>query len=256
MAGQIGSAREGTGTTRRQSRRQDVLDQRGTELPTRTSRSRSPWSSRRRWTAKELGITDLLRLPLPRFDEGVKIQQVYVRVWVPKDYRLVGDPEGFTSHIGVGLWDSRRITVPPTILTAGSPKTPRRSTSRSAARLTCSVVCPAPAELQIGYWHIPTMTLIASLCVLVVGFVLVPFSLDVKVFTILLAVVAAALASLFSPSIVHSWLLAARLGIAGVVALWLLVWLLFLRRTGYFERTDGQSSRWSRPAAGVSTDVT
>jgi hypothetical protein len=40
---------------------------------------------------------------------------------------------------------------------------------------------------------------------------------------------------LFSPSIVNSWLLAARLGFAGVVALWLVVWLLFLRRTGAFQ---------------------
>ena len=30
-----------------------------------------------------------------------------------KDYRLVGDPEGFVSHIGVGLWDSRAITEAP-----------------------------------------------------------------------------------------------------------------------------------------------
>ena len=59
---------------------------------------------------KELKLAGRLSVPLPRFDEGVKFQQVYVRVWAPKDYRLVGDPDGFISHIGVGLWDSRQIT--------------------------------------------------------------------------------------------------------------------------------------------------
>ncbi len=96
----------------------------------------------------------------------------------------------------------------------------------------------APAELEIGYWHIPTMTLIASLAVLMVGLVLVPFSVDLKVSTILLAVIAAALASLLLPSVINSWLLASRLGIAGVIAVWLVVWLLLLRRRGYFQRAS------------------
>ena len=52
---------------------------------------------------EDLGVTDSLDLPLPQFDDGVKCQQVYVRVWVPKEYRLVGDPDGFTSHIRVSL---------------------------------------------------------------------------------------------------------------------------------------------------------
>ncbi len=60
---------------------------------------------------KTLKVTDVLSVPLPLFDEGVKFQAVYVRIWTPKDYRLVGDPEGFVSHIGVGLWDSREITA-------------------------------------------------------------------------------------------------------------------------------------------------
>ncbi|NLS94912.1 MAG: hypothetical protein GXX96_22380 [Planctomycetaceae bacterium] len=186
---------------------------------------------------EQLAVADRLHLPLPQFDEGVKIQQVYVRVWVPTDYRLVGAPEGFTSHLGVGLWDSRKINR--------APENPDSWFSEDATSFDFQVggttylfsSLSSPVELKIGYWHIPTMTLVASLGVLLIGLVLVPFSVDVKVFTILLAVLVVAFAGLFSPSVVHSWLLAARLGFAGVVALWLVVWLLFLRRTGYLQQT-------------------
>ncbi|MCD4727288.1 MAG: hypothetical protein K8R46_06485 [Pirellulales bacterium] len=183
---------------------------------------------------KELKVTDVLRLPLPRFDEGVKFQKVYVRLWVPKDYRLVGDPDGFTSHIGVGLWDSRAITK-----TTDNPDSwfPKDSSSfdfqvGGTTYLLSSLT--GRTELEIGYWHIPTMTIIGSLLALAIGVVLLRFSLDTKVLTILALAFAVLFVGLFSPSLINSWLLAARLGIAGVVALWLVVWLLYVRRTGSF----------------------
>ncbi|MHC4405567.1 MAG: hypothetical protein ACYTG0_38465, partial [Planctomycetota bacterium] len=192
-------------------------------------------------TEKELGVTDLLRLPLPRFDEGVKFQHVYVRVWVPKDYRLVGDPEGFTSHIGVGLWDSRKITQTGDNPDGWFPKDTSSFDFQVGGTTYLFSSLTGPTELRIGYWHIPTMTTIASLLVLAIGGVLVRFSLEAKVFTILALVFVVLFVGLFSPSIVNSWLLAARLGIAGVVALWLVVWLLYVRRTGRlpsFARRD------------------
>ena len=181
---------------------------------------------------QKLEVTDLVRLPLPRFDRGVKFQQVYVRVWVPTDYRLVGDPEGFTSHIGVGLWDSRKITHAADNPDSWFPEDASSFDFQVGGTTYLFSSLTGPTELEIGYWHIPTMTVIASLALLVVGALLVPFSLDAKVFTIFVLVFAASLAGLFTPSIVRSWLLAARLGIAGVVALWLVVWLLYVRRTG------------------------
>ena len=180
---------------------------------------------------EELGVNDLLRLPLPRFDEGVKFQQVYVRAWVPKEYRLVGDPEGFTSHIGPGLWNSRRITHAPDNPDAWFPKDTSSSDFQVGGTTYLFSSLTGPAELRIDYWHIPTMTVIASLLFLAVGGVLVRFSLETKVFAILALVFAALFVGLFAPSIVNSWLLAARVGIACVVALWAVVWLLFVRRT-------------------------
>ena len=118
-----------------------------------------------------------------------------------------------------------------------------------------------PTELTIGYWHISVMTLIASLLVLVLGLVLVPFSVETKVFTVFAVAFGLLFAGLFSPSMVNSWLLAARLGIAGVIAVWLVVWLLYLRRTVQFRPAappqpvaapavaivDGRASASTRP---------
>ena len=56
------------------------------------------------------------------------------------------------------------------------------------------------------------MTAMASLAVLALGVVLLRFSLEIKVSAILALALAALFAGLFSPSLVNSWLLAARLG--------------------------------------------
>ncbi len=182
---------------------------------------------------KELKVTDLLRLPLPRFDEGVKFQKVYVRVWVPKDYRLVGDPDGFTSHIRVSLLDSRAITYIADNPDSWFPQDTSSFDFQVGGTTYLFSSLTGPTELKIDYWHIPTMTIIASLLVLVIGIVLVRFSVETKVFTILALAFVALFVGLFVPSFINSWLLAARLGIASVVALWLVVWLLYVRRSGW-----------------------
>ena len=186
---------------------------------------------------QKLGLTDLLRLPLPQFEEDVKFQQLYVRVWVPEDYRLVGDPDGFTSHISVGLWDSRKMTHVADNPDGWFPKDTLSFDFQVGGTTYLFSSLTGLTELPIACWHIPTMTLIASLTVLLVGVVLVPFSLDIKVLTILAGVLMASFANLFAPSVVNSWLLSARLGFAGVVAIWLVVWLLFLRRSSYLPAT-------------------
>lgn len=178
-----------------------------------------------------LGISDRLLLALPRFDEGVKFQQVYVRVWMPKDYRLVGDPEGYTSHLGVGLWDSRRITPVAENPDSWFPQDTSSFDFQVGGTPYLFSSLTRKAELRMGYWHIPTMTAIASLSVLVIGGALAWVSFDAKVFAVLMALFGLLFLGLFWPSLVNSWLLAARLGIAGVVALWLIAWLLVLRKT-------------------------
>ena len=67
-----------------------------------------------------------------------------------------------------------------------------------------------PTELTIGYWRISVMTLIASLLVLAFGVVLVPFSVETKVFAAFACVFGLLFAALFFPTTAYSWLLAAR----------------------------------------------
>lgn len=205
---------------------------------------------------EKLRTTGVLRLPLPRFDEGVKFQNVYVRVWVPKTYRLLGDPSGLTSHLSVGRWDSRKITQAPDDPDGWFSKDASPFDFQAGGTTYLFSSLTGPKELSIGYWHIPAMTAIASLVALLLGVVLVWFSLETKVLSVLVLVCAALFGELFAPSIVHSWLLAARMGIALVIALWLVVWLLYMRRTGYLERVlTGQeailASASASPGAGT-----
>ncbi|GAG19945.1 unnamed protein product, partial [marine sediment metagenome] len=54
------------------------------------------------------------------------------------------------------------------------------------------------------------------------------------------------------------WLLAARLGIAGVVALWLVVWLLYVRRTGCYTQWLAEQDAIATkrpPASGAPPDA-
>ncbi|MHB8952965.1 MAG: hypothetical protein ACYC4U_08275 [Pirellulaceae bacterium] len=202
----------------------------------------------------DLGVTDVLYLPLPRFDEGVKCQQVYVRIWVPKEYRLVGDPDGFTSHIHVGLLDSRTITRAPDNPDSWFPQNASSFDFQVGGTTYLFSTLEGPADLRVGYWRISVMTLMASLMVLVLGLALVPFSVETKVFAVFAVAFGLLFAGLFSPTTVNSWLLSARLGVAGVVAVWLVVWLLYLRRTIPF-RTAAQPPSVAAPAIEIVEEV-
>lgn len=181
-----------------------------------------------------LNVTDALRLALPRFDHEVRFQRTYVRVWMPREYRLVGDPDGFTSHIGVGLWDSRAITP-----AADDPDTwfpPDSSPFDADGTPYLFSSLEGPAHLATAYWHIPTMTFIASAVALALGVVLLRFSLETKVFVVLAVALTGVFFGLFWPSVINSWLLAGRLGIAAVIALWLVAWFLYVHRTGVLQQ--------------------
>ena len=120
---------------------------------------------------KELKLTDSLSVPLPQFDEGVKFQQAYVRVWVPKQYRLVGDPDGFVSHIGVGVWDSRAITEAADNPDGWFPKDSSSFDFQVGGTTYLFSSLANHAELNVGYWHIPTMTTIGILAALQIAFI-------------------------------------------------------------------------------------
>jgi hypothetical protein len=213
---------------------QDLLHQRGASRANGRAvrdrrRSSRPPGPQTGWTS-----ATRLRLALPQFDHGVKFQKTYVRVWVPREYRLVGDPDGFTSHIGVGLWDSRAITP-----ASDDPDTwfrPDASPFDADGTPYLFSSLEGPAELQTAYWHIPTMTFIASAIALALGVVLLRFSLETKVFTVLAVALMVVFFGLFWPSVINSWLLAARMGIAAVISLWLVAWFLYVHRSGVIQQ--------------------
>jgi hypothetical protein len=97
------------------------------------------------------------------------------------------------------------------------------------------------------------MTVIASLIVLAAGVVLLWFSLETKVLAVLAAALAVVFAGLFLPSLVYSWLLAGRLGIAGVVALWTAVWLLQIRRRMLVASPFARREAPAPPGPGAAT---
>ncbi len=181
----------------------------------------------------KLGITDELSLRLPQFDKGVKFQQLYVRLWLPEQYRSVSEPTGFTTETKLIV---EPLAFKEVLYASQEPDTwfPGDSTTfdfRTAGHAYLYSTLNAPPELAVRYWKIAPMTLVGSLVVLGIGFVLVFFKLEAKVLLALVAGLSALLAGLFWPETVKSWLAATHLGIAGVLALWLVVFVLRMRRS-------------------------
>jgi glucose dehydrogenase len=79
------------------------------------------------------------------------------------------------------------------------------------------------------------MNLAGSLAIFVVGFALVFVRLEAKVFVLLAAILGTIVAGMFWPEAMVNWLAAARMGVAAVIALWLVVFLLRVRRTSPFQ---------------------
>lgn len=171
----------------------------------------------------ELGWTDALKLRLPQFDAGVKFQQLYVRLWVPERYRAVGEPTGFVSETRhmLSLWGLRPQTrygeEPAQWFTDEAGTFDFRTAGHDYVYSSLT----GPAELAVRYWHLPAMTVAASVVALAIGGLLLVFRVETRVFCVFVAVLGVLFASLFWPESVTSWLDAARLGITAAMALWL-----------------------------------
>jgi hypothetical protein len=179
---------------------------------------------------KSLNTTDQLSILLPRFDRGVKFQQLYVRVWMPEKYRAVGEPPGFTTQTRLYFDRAlRQVNIAaedPDSLFAGDVGT---FDFRTAGNPYLYSSLSDPSELVIRYWHSPSMTAVGSLLVAAIGVVLVFFKLEFKVILLLATIFATLLAGIFWPEAVKSWVAAAQLGLAATFALWLIVFLIRMR---------------------------
>jgi hypothetical protein len=180
----------------------------------------------------KLGYTDTLDFRLPQFDAGVKFQQLFVRLWLPDKYRAVGEPVGFTSGM-------RQIITPfGNALVQVASDNPDNWFGGDTATFDFRTdghsylygSLNAPPALGVRYWKSAAMTLVGSLGVLLVGLALAFARLEAKVLSLLAGSLGGLLAELFWSEAVRSWLDACRIGLAGVIALWLVLFLLRVRR--------------------------
>jgi hypothetical protein len=180
----------------------------------------------------KLAMTDALPVRLPQFEKGVKFQQLYVRLWLPDQFRAVGEPSGFTSETR-SVFDAFRYQQ--VTYAAEDPESAFRGDTttfdfRTAGHSYLFSSLSPPPELAVRYWKTAPMTLAGSLVVLAIGALLVFCRFEAKVLLVLAAALLALLAGLFWREAVLSWLAAARIGLASVIALWLVLFLLRVRR--------------------------
>jgi hypothetical protein len=180
----------------------------------------------------KLDYTDSLDFRLPQFDAGVKFQQLFVRLWLPNQYRAVGEPAGFTN-------ETRQVITPlgnalvqvasdnPDNWFGGETAT---FDFRTAGHSYLYSSLSAPPALGVRYWKTAAMTLVGSVGVLLVGLALAFARLEAKVLSLLAGSLGGLMAELFWSEAVRSWLDACRIGLAGVIALWLVLFLLRVRR--------------------------
>ena len=180
----------------------------------------------------KLGVTDQLRLRLPQFENGVKFQQLYVRLWLPEEYRAIGEPPGFDAEtrLVLGQRGFQHFTTAPEEPGTWFPGDSAAFDFRTAGRSYLYGSLTAPEELVVRYWKFASMTLAGSLAVMFAGVVLLAFRFESRVLLLLTAVLGCFLAGMFWPESVAAWLIAARIGGAGVLALWLVIFLLRVRR--------------------------
>ena len=169
VAGQTVAPEKAPARGGRRARRQDLFHQRG---PCRRLRRAVPNRGRVRDAAAGKGASKLPTFSACRCRSSTRAsssRRCTCAFWTPQDYRLVGDPEGFVSHLGVGLWDSRAITTAPDNPDSWFPKDSSSFDFQVGGTPYLFSSLTGRPELKIGYWHIPTMTTVASLAVLAPG---------------------------------------------------------------------------------------
>jgi hypothetical protein len=181
----------------------------------------------------KLSMTGNLPIRLPQFEQGIKFQQLYVRLWLPEQFRAIGEPTGFTLESGgyatplAPDYASARTEDPDAWFPGDSTTFDFRTAGHSYLYGSLN----APPRLVVRYWKDAPMSLAGSLAVLIVGGGLVFFRFEAKVLVAFLAVLGTLLAGMFWQQSVISWVAAARIGLAAVIALWLIMFLLRLRRS-------------------------
>jgi hypothetical protein len=179
-----------------------------------------------------------LELPLPAFgpkEEPAAVQDLRVVVWAPREFILVGEPDGFLLVDRPDPW--RRITGGKTVRDPGVDAWMGQSDGSSAASLpregrvafVYSNVGGAP-RLRVDWWRLAWTTWIVSIAVAVIALVLLKTSWENKLTTLLIGAFGLLLYSLKDYAGAVELLASARFGLLFLLALWL-VHALFGRRS-------------------------
>ncbi|MSR56234.1 MAG: hypothetical protein EXS05_00985 [Planctomycetaceae bacterium] len=199
-----------------------------------------------------------LRLRLPRLggtDESgqpaVALQQLRTALWVPREFALVGTPEGFTPEQTTELTLARGA-----VGYASSTQELENWFGDSAGGLFAFTPAGkaylyhrlgAVNAVEVSYWRTAWYTWMISAAVALVAFVLVRTSWENRLTLVLVAALAAALYALRDADIVVNVLGAARFGLLAMGAYWLIHALTRPR-----PKTSGITFRSGDPAAAVS----
>lgn len=173
-----------------------------------------------------------MALPLPLIGEGVDsvVQELKVAVWVPEKYSLVGDPADFELQtefrpesllLGeradraanqLNDWVCGKLSTP-----AGVGQFP------TEGRVPYIYTNLGGAEqINVMWWNQVMITMIASLAIGLIAWILMRTSWENKLGMLLIATFAAALYGLKDSHALQQGIYAARFGILLLIALWLL----------------------------------
>jgi len=207
----------------------------------------------------------LLRLPqIGGLDNpGVAVQQLQTVIWVPEDYYLIGDADGFVNETKLRLeqamveeayrygdqfdadgWVSVPVTGFIDFPTAGNRY--RYSNLGGAAQIT------------VRWANYANYTWLFSGALIVFALVLRRFSWDVKILLMLLGTVATFLFSLSNPGWTPEIISAARYGVFGLLAIWTLHTIFTWRSGGDVlapRAAVGSSGTTVIPPPGVFDDI-
>ncbi|WP_417848103.1 hypothetical protein [Thalassoglobus sp.] len=182
-----------------------------------------------------------ISLPLPVIGDGESsvAQELKVVVWVPEKYSLVGDPNNFnlkkvrnSNSVLIGEQASRRTDRLDKWVQQG------KSFPGGVAQFPTDGRVPyiytnlgGAQKIKVMWWNHVTMTLIVSIAIALIGWVLLRTSWENKLGMLLIAAFAAALYGLSDSHALSQGMHAARYGLLLLIGLWVVHGLFNLLRS-------------------------
>lgn len=173
-----------------------------------------------------------MSFPLPVIGEAAEsvVQELKVVVWVPEKYALVGDPDRFElrksrrpAAILLGKLASRAVEQLDGWVSGGVRPPASISQLPTEGRVPYTYTNLGGArQIEVHWWNMLTMTIIVSVALAIIGWLLMRTSWENKLGMLLMAAFVAALFGLSDSHALSQGLYAARIGLCLLVGLWLI----------------------------------